>query len=59
MVITPQRSPAQPTPTPDDGVTLPRLGPVGTARFVWRQLTSMRTALLLLMLACAAAPGTS
>lgn len=42
----------------DDAVTLPRLGPVGTARFVWRQLTSMRTALfLLLLLAVAAVPG--
>ncbi len=38
--------------------TLPRLGPLGTARFVWRQLTSMRTALFLLMLlAVAAVPG--
>jgi cytochrome c biogenesis protein len=42
----------------DDPVTLPRLGPWGTARFVWRQLTSMRTALfLLLLLAVAAVPG--
>ena len=39
-------------------VTLPRLGPWGTARWVWRQLTSMRTALfLLLLLAVAAVPG--
>ncbi len=37
---------------------LPRLGPIGTVRFVWRQLTSMRTALFLLMLlAVAAVPG--
>ncbi|WP_151525692.1 cytochrome c biogenesis protein ResB [Serinicoccus kebangsaanensis] len=36
----------------------PRLGPVGWARWVWRQLTSMRTALvLLLLLAVAAVPG--
>ncbi|WP_157674808.1 cytochrome c biogenesis protein ResB [Agrococcus jejuensis] len=36
----------------------PRLGPVGWARFAWRQLTSMRTAIvLLLMLALAAVPG--
>ncbi|MGK2870479.1 MAG: cytochrome c biogenesis protein ResB, partial [Mycobacterium sp.] len=36
----------------------PRLGPAGFARFVWRQLTSMRTALvLLLLLALAAVPG--
>jgi len=36
----------------------PRLGPGGTLRFAWRQLTSMRTALfLLLLLAVAAVPG--
>ncbi len=36
----------------------PRLGPVGWARWVWRQLTSMRTALfLLLLLALGAIPG--
>jgi cytochrome c biogenesis protein len=36
----------------------PPLGPVGTARWVWRQLTSMRTALFLLfLLAIAAIPG--
>jgi cytochrome c biogenesis protein len=40
------------------GPVQPRLGAVGTARFVWRQLTSMRTALfLLLLLAVAAVPG--
>jgi cytochrome c biogenesis protein len=39
-------------------VQLPRLGPVGWLRWAWRQLTSMRTALLLLMLlAVAAVPG--
>ncbi|GAB3590306.1 cytochrome c biogenesis protein ResB [Angustibacter peucedani] len=39
-------------------VNQPRLGLVGTLRFVWRQLTSMRTALfLLLLLAVAAVPG--
>lgn len=39
-------------------VTQPRLGPVGYVRFFWRQLTSMRTALiLLLLLALAAVPG--
>jgi cytochrome c biogenesis protein len=39
-------------------VTLPRLGARGTARWAWRQLTSMRTALfLLLLLAVAAVPG--
>ncbi|MEO5744014.1 MAG: cytochrome c biogenesis protein ResB [Terracoccus sp.] len=38
--------------------TLPELGPLGFLRFVWRQLTSMRTALfLLLLLAIAAVPG--
>ncbi|MGY6499115.1 MAG: cytochrome c biogenesis protein ResB [Microcella sp.] len=41
-----------------DGPTLPRLGLVGWGRFLWRQLTSMRTALvLLLLLAVAAIPG--
>ena len=36
----------------------PRLGAVGTLRLAWRQLTSMRTALfLLLLLAVAAVPG--
>lgn len=36
----------------------PRLGVLGTLRFVWRQLTSMRVALLLLLLlAVAAVPG--
>ena len=44
---------------PDEGdVTQPRLGPVGMLRWVWRQLTSMRTALfLLLLLAIGAVPG--
>ncbi|MGL5817142.1 MAG: cytochrome c biogenesis protein ResB [Phycicoccus sp.] len=41
-------------------VTQPRLGPLGWARFAWRQLTSMRTALLLLLLlALAAIPGST
>jgi cytochrome c biogenesis protein len=40
------------------GINQPRLGLVGWLRFVWRQLTSMRTALLLLMLlAVGAIPG--
>jgi len=44
--------------SPDGGVTSPALGPVGWARWGWRQLTSMRTALLLLLLlAIAAIPG--
>ncbi|WP_298228874.1 cytochrome c biogenesis protein ResB [Gryllotalpicola sp.] len=42
----------------DGPVTGGRLGPVGWARWFWRQLTSMRTALFLLMLlALAAVPG--
>ena len=48
-----QEPPARP-----DGVTQPALGVVGYVRFFWRQLTSMRTALfLLLLLALAAVPG--
>jgi len=44
---------------PDESdVTQPRLGPVGMVRWAWRQLTSMRTALfLLLLLAIGAVPG--
>lgn len=39
-------------------VTMPSLGVAGTVRFFWRQLTSMQTALfLLLLLAVAAVPG--
>jgi cytochrome c biogenesis protein len=39
-------------------ITQPRLGLVGWLRWMWRQLTSMRTALfLLLLLAIAAVPG--
>jgi len=42
----------------DRGVTSPKLGVVGWLRWGWRQLTSMRTALvLLLLLAIAAIPG--
>ncbi|PZQ87568.1 MAG: cytochrome C biogenesis protein [Leifsonia xyli] len=48
---------AQPE-APEPGVAQPKLGPVGYLRFFWRQLTSMRTALvLLLLLALAAVPG--
>lgn len=57
--------PPAPTPRPDrarsgdDGPQLPSLGVVGWLRWAWRQLTSMRVALLLLMLlAVAAVPGT-
>ncbi|WP_350350032.1 cytochrome c biogenesis protein ResB [Agromyces sp. G08B096] len=40
------------------GIAQPKLGFVGWLRFAWRQLTSMRTALLLLLLlAIAAVPG--
>lgn len=44
---------------PENGtVTQPKLGVIGWLRFAWRQLTSMRTALLLLLLlAIAAVPG--
>ncbi len=39
-------------------IVQPKLGLLGTARWFWRQLTSMRTALfLLLLLAAAAVPG--
>ena len=50
-----QRSEAfEPDTTPDS----PELGLLGWLRWIWRQLTSMRTALiLLLMLAAAAIPG--
>lgn len=49
---------AEPRPEGADTVTQPRLGVVGYLRFFWRQLTSMRTALfLLLLLAVAAIPG--
>jgi len=45
--------------SPEPGkVNQPKLGPIGWLRFLWRQLTSMRTALLLLLLlAVAAIPG--
>ena len=54
-----QRQGTPPTePDPRRPFAQPRLGALGTARFVWRQLTSMRTALfLLLLLAVAAVPG--
>lgn len=43
---------------PESPIQQPRLGFVGYLRFFWRQLTSMRTALfLLLLLAIAAIPG--
>jgi cytochrome c biogenesis protein len=47
-----------PAPAPKGGVTQPKLDAMGYLRFFWRQLTSMRTALfLLLLLAIAAVPG--
>jgi cytochrome c biogenesis protein len=43
---------------PRETVTQPHLGPIGWARWAWRSLTSMRTALfLLLLLSIAAVPG--
>ncbi len=43
---------------PSSGIAQPKLDAVGWLRFGWRQLTSMRTALvLLLLLAVAAIPG--
>jgi cytochrome c biogenesis protein len=45
-------------PAPNPAVAQPRLGIVGYLRFFWRQLTTMRTALfLLLLVAFAAVPG--
>ena len=44
--------------SPAPAISQPKLGFVGYLRFFWRQLTSMRTALfLLLLLAFAAIPG--
>lgn len=49
---------APPVEPVDESIAQPKLGFVGYARFFWRQLTSMRTALfLLLLLAFAAVPG--
>ena len=46
------------SPAPDPSIVQPKLGFVGYLRYFWRQLTSMRTALLLLLLlAFAAIPG--
>ena len=58
MTPKPMTSPMDTRPAEMDDVTLPRLGPAGMMRWVWRQLTSMRTALfLLLLLAVGAIPG--
>ncbi len=44
--------------THGDEIRSPKLGPAGWARWIWGQITSMRTALLLLLLlAVAAIPG--
>jgi cytochrome c biogenesis protein len=49
---------ADAAPAASDDITQPALGVVGWLRWGWRQLTSMRTALvLLLLLAIAAVPG--
>jgi cytochrome c biogenesis protein len=46
------------TPAPPEVQAPPPLGPVGMARWAWRQLTSMKTALILLfLLALGAVPG--
>lgn len=51
------KRPSDHADTPD-AATLPPLGAAGWGRFFWRQLTSMRTALILLLLvAVAAIPG--
>ncbi|PNE36718.1 MULTISPECIES: cytochrome c biogenesis protein ResB [Streptomyces] len=43
---------------PKEDISLPSLGPIGWARWFWRQLTSMRVALLLLfLLSIGAIPG--
>ena len=48
----------QPPDPPEASGPPPGLGPAGWARWAWRQLTSMRTALILLfLLALAAVPG--
>jgi cytochrome c biogenesis protein len=52
------RRPSDHYDAPEVEITNPRLGFIGTLRFFWRQLTSMRTALfLLLLVAFAAVPG--
>ena len=52
------RSPRPPLGRRQGDAALPVLGPVGMLRWAWTQLTSMRTALfLLLLLAVAAVPG--
>ena len=56
--VSDERLDTRPDDADERGVTLPRLGPLGLLRWAWRQLTSMRTALfLLLLLAIGAVPG--
>ena len=58
MSDTDTRTRASSTPEPAHSPHLPRLGLAGGVRWVWTQLTSMRTALVLLFaLALAAIPG--
>lgn len=58
MTETKTREPAASPPPPPDSPVLPKLGFVGGLRFLWSQLSSMRTALVLLFaLALAAIPG--
>ncbi|NCT91648.1 cytochrome c biogenesis protein ResB [Cellulomonas sp. APG4] len=53
-----EQTPRPPGTRPDDAPTLPAVGVVGLLRWTWRQLTSMRVALMLLMLlAVVAVPG--
>ena len=55
---TPSAKPAGPVAAAKAEAVLPALGPMGMLRWAWTQLTSMRTALfLLLLLAVAAVPG--
>jgi cytochrome c biogenesis protein len=57
-VATDPQRPSDHFDSPESDVAQPRLGVVGYLRFAWRQLTSMRTALfLLLLVAFAAVPG--
>jgi cytochrome c biogenesis protein len=58
MTDTQTRTAGTPAAEPAQRSELPALGPRGSLRFLWTQLTSMRTALLLLFaLALAAIPG--
>lgn len=57
--VTPVTSDQAPSSQIDPAESLPPLGTVGLLRWLWRQLTSMRTALILLfLLALASVPGT-